>query len=66
VVESVKPQEQKAYGLIGGRSGRSLGSIKPAEGELFDRSELPRRFRAIPWEQAEIDAIMSGGASLLK
>ncbi|KAK4989685.1 hypothetical protein LTR66_006956 [Elasticomyces elasticus] len=51
-------------GQIGGHSARSLGSVKPAKGEYFDRSELPARFRRTPWSQAEMDAIESGGASM--
>lgn len=54
----------QAYGLIGGRSGKSLGSVAAAKGEFFDRSELPRRFQPVEWEQKEIDAVESGGASL--
>lgn len=50
--------------MIGSKSGRQLGSIQPAEGEYFDRSELPARFRRTTWSQAEIDAIESGGASM--
>jgi small subunit ribosomal protein YMR-31 len=53
-----------AYGLIGGRSGKSLGPVAAGKGEFFDRSELPRRFQPVEWEQKEIDAVESGGASL--
>ena len=52
------------YGAIGGRAGRSLGSIKPKEGEYFDVSELPRRFQHRPWSEEELDAINSAGASM--
>lgn len=52
------------YGAIGGRSGRQLGSVQPKEGEFWDRSELPMRFRRTPWSQTEIDAVETGGASL--
>ena len=52
------------YGAIGGYSGHELGSIKPKEGEYFDRSELPARFRKLEWTQREVDAIESGGAAL--
>ena len=38
--------------------------MTPSEGEFFDRSELPRRFRALEWEEKEIAAVESGGASL--
>ncbi|KAJ5130107.1 Ribosomal protein S36 mitochondrial [Penicillium bovifimosum] len=49
---------------IGGRPGAALGPVKPQEGEFFDRAELPARFGRLPWTQAEIDAIETGGASL--
>jgi len=52
------------YGAIGGHAGSELGSIKPKEGEFFDRSELPARFRKTAWSEEEIDAVSSGGASL--
>lgn len=51
-------------GYIGSHTGKSLGSVQPAEGEYFDRNDLPARFRRTPWSQAEIDAIESGGASM--
>lgn len=41
-----------------------MGSVQPKEGEFWDRSELPMRFRRTPWSQTEIDAIETGGASL--
>jgi small subunit ribosomal protein YMR-31 len=53
------------YGAIGGHSGAELGSIQPKKGEFFDRSELPTRFHKTPWTNTEIDAIETGGASLL-
>jgi small subunit ribosomal protein YMR-31 len=59
-----KPEASKAYGLIGGKSGRSLGPVEAEKGEFFDRSELPRRFRALEFEEWEIEAVSSGGASL--
>lgn len=34
----------------------------PKEGEVFDRSELPARYRRLRVSQAEIEAIESGGA----
>jgi small subunit ribosomal protein YMR-31 len=49
---------------IGAQSGQSLGPVTPAKGEYFDRSELPERFRRVPMEAWEIDAIDSGGATL--
>ncbi|KAL1957279.1 hypothetical protein VTO42DRAFT_6185 [Malbranchea cinnamomea] len=51
-------------GFIGGRSGASLGPVEPKKGEYFDRNELPERFRRMPWTQAEIEAVETGGASL--
>ncbi|KAF2759780.1 hypothetical protein EJ05DRAFT_484689 [Pseudovirgaria hyperparasitica] len=51
-------------GYIGSRSGSSLGSVTPSEGQYFDRNDLPARFKRLAWSQAEIDAIESGGASL--
>ncbi|MCJ1313268.1 hypothetical protein MMC25_006945 [Agyrium rufum] len=53
-----------AYGAVGGHSGRSLGSVKPAQGLYFDRSELPKRFGRTPMTEAEIEAVETGGASL--
>lgn len=50
---------------IGSRSGRSLGSIEPPPGQYFDRSELPARFRRMEWTEAEIEAVESGGASVV-
>jgi small subunit ribosomal protein YMR-31 len=52
------------YDSIGGHAGRALGSIKPKEGEFFDRSELPARFRKKAWSEEEIEAVTSAGASL--
>lgn len=51
-------------GLVGSHSGVSLGPVKPAENQYFDRAELPQRFRRTRLLQTEIDAIESGGASL--
>ena len=53
----------QTYGVIGGRSGHSLGSVKAAQGEFFDRSELPARFRRMEWTDSEIEAVDSAGAS---
>ena len=58
------PPSSTIYGAIGGHAGRGLGSIKPKEGEFFDRSELPARFRKTAWSEEEIEAITSAGASL--
>ncbi|OOF96997.1 hypothetical protein ASPCADRAFT_205754 [Aspergillus carbonarius ITEM 5010] len=49
---------------IGRNSGASLGPIQPKQGEFFDRDELPSRFHRLPWSEAEIEAIETGGASL--
>ncbi|EOD43547.1 hypothetical protein UCRNP2_9747 [Neofusicoccum parvum UCRNP2] len=51
-------------GAIGSQPGAALGSVQPGQGEVFDRNELPSRFRRLPWSQSEIEAIESGGASL--
>ena len=52
------------YGAVGGHSGQQLGSVQPAEGEVWDRDELPLRFRRKIYSKAEIDAVDSAGASL--
>ncbi|APA12447.1 hypothetical protein SS1G_03955 [Sclerotinia sclerotiorum 1980 UF-70] len=52
-------------GTIGSLSGRALGSVAPNKGEYFDRNELPARFRRIPIDLAEIDAIETGGATVV-
>lgn len=39
--------------------------MKPPPGEYFDRSELPARFQRTKWTAAEIEAVETGGASLL-
>lgn len=54
----------QAYGAIGGRSARQLGSVQPKEGEFWDRNELPKRFRRTAFTEAEMEAIESGGASM--
>jgi small subunit ribosomal protein YMR-31 len=46
-------------------SGHSLGPVAPAKGEYFDRNELPARFRRTPIDLVEIDAIETGGATLV-
>lgn len=58
------PASAQTYGAIGGKSGRQLGSVQPKDGEYWDRSELPKRFRRTPWSDAEMEAIESGGASM--
>jgi len=52
-------------GTLGSMSGHSLGAVAPAKGEFFDRNELPARFRRSPIDLAEIDAIETGGATLV-
>lgn len=59
-----KAFEVEPYGAIGGHSGHELGSVQPAKGEVWDRDELPARFRRKVWSQREIEAIDSAGASL--
>ncbi|KAI9733235.1 MAG: hypothetical protein M1834_003319 [Cirrosporium novae-zelandiae] len=53
-----------SYGAIGGQPGGSLGPVEAPKGLYFDRNELPARFRRMPWTDAEIEAVESGGASL--
>ncbi|KAK3071339.1 hypothetical protein LTR53_008807 [Teratosphaeriaceae sp. CCFEE 6253] len=62
---SAAPQASQPYGAIGGHSGRQLGSVQPKQGEFWDRSELPRRFHRTRYTEAEIEALESGGASLV-
>ena len=54
-------------GFIGGRTGAELGPIRPQQpGVAFDRSELePRFWRSTPWSADEIEAVETGGASLV-
>ncbi|CAG8955633.1 hypothetical protein HYFRA_00009587 [Hymenoscyphus fraxineus] len=59
------PLGRQNTGSIGSISGQSLGSVKPAKGEYFDRNELPARFRRTPLDMSEIDAIETGGATLV-
>jgi small subunit ribosomal protein YMR-31 len=54
----------QALGGIGGSTARQLGSVKPKDGEFWDRNELPKRFRRTVYSEAEMEAIESGGASL--
>lgn len=65
-------QQAQQHGPLGkrftqgsGPSGQSLGSVAPAQGEFFDRSELPARFHKTPFSQAETDAIETGGATMV-
>jgi small subunit ribosomal protein YMR-31 len=46
-------------------SGHALGPVVPEKGQYFDRNELPARFRRTPLTAAEIDAIETGGATLV-
>ncbi|KAG9235053.1 hypothetical protein BJ875DRAFT_483594 [Amylocarpus encephaloides] len=50
---------------IGSISGHSLGPVAPVKGQYFDRNELPVRFRRAPIDLSEIDAIETGGATLV-
>ncbi|KAL2073198.1 hypothetical protein VTL71DRAFT_10522 [Oculimacula yallundae] len=58
-------RSRAADGTLGSSSGSSLGPVAPAKGEFFDRSELPARFRRQPIDLSEIDAIETGGATLV-
>jgi small subunit ribosomal protein YMR-31 len=60
-----RKSSQVADGSLGSHSGHSLGSVASAKGEYFDRNELPARFRRKPFTQDEIDAIETGGATLV-
>lgn len=53
-----------AYGSIGGHSGHELGGVKPAQGQVWDRSELPKRFGRMAWTEEEIEAVQLGGAGV--
>lgn len=55
----------RPYGTIGGKTGQELGSFQPAKGEAWDREELPARFRRRVWTEAEMEAVDSGGASMV-
>ncbi|KAH6674508.1 hypothetical protein B0J14DRAFT_42848 [Halenospora varia] len=50
---------------VGSISGASLGAVAPVKGQYFDRNELPARFRRSPIDLSEIDAIETGGATLV-
>ncbi|KAI0996900.1 hypothetical protein K3495_g11283 [Podosphaera aphanis] len=50
---------------VGSMSGSSLGPVTPSTGEYFDRRDLPERFRRTPINSTEIDAIETGGATLV-
>ncbi|KAL4750784.1 hypothetical protein BDW72DRAFT_175290 [Aspergillus terricola var. indicus] len=51
-------------GSVGRTPGAALGPVQPKQGEFFDRAELPSRFHRLPYTEAEIEAIETGGASL--
>ena len=51
-----------AYGAVGGHTGHELGDVEPAKGEVWDRSELPKRFGRMSWTAEEIEAVELGGA----
>ncbi|KAK5629273.1 hypothetical protein RRF57_004988 [Xylaria bambusicola] len=50
---------------LGSIPASKLGPIEPPKGQFFDRSELPERFRRVPLTLAEIEAIETGGATLV-
>ncbi|KAI1424793.1 hypothetical protein F5Y12DRAFT_714860 [Xylaria sp. FL1777] len=50
---------------IGSLPASRLGPIEPPKGQYFDRNELPERFRRTPLSLAEIEAIETGGATLV-
>ncbi|PQE17323.1 hypothetical protein CJF31_00005727 [Rutstroemia sp. NJR-2017a BVV2] len=52
-------------GSIGALPGKALGPVEPAKGEFWDRNELPPRFHRTRIDLAEIDAIETGGATLV-
>jgi small subunit ribosomal protein YMR-31 len=54
-----------ADGSLGSMSGHSLGPVAPTKGDYFDRNDLPARFRRTPIDLTEIDAIETGGATLV-
>ncbi|KAK3186473.1 hypothetical protein K4F52_004774 [Lecanicillium sp. MT-2017a] len=56
---------RSAAGGIGGSTGAQLGSVQPPNGVFFDSQELPARFRRMPVDMAEIEAVESGGAALV-
>lgn len=65
-------QQAQQHGPLGnssrrasGVSGQALGPVAPPKGEYFDRNELPARFRRALIDLTEIDAIETGGATLV-
>lgn len=57
---NIKPDD-----ILGSIPGRELGPVTPAKGEYMDRSQLPPRFRRSILSEAEIEAIETGGATLV-
>ena len=49
---------------VGATPGRELGSVEAGKGQFFDRGDLPTRFRRMRVDEAEMEAIETGGASL--
>lgn len=49
---------------IGGSSGAQLGPVEAPTGVFFDISDLPPRYRRLPMDLSEIEAVESGGAAL--
>ncbi|KAM3076225.1 hypothetical protein ACMFMG_006268 [Clarireedia jacksonii] len=52
-------------GSIGSLPGKALGPVEPVKGQFWDRNELPPRFHRTRIDLAEIDAIETGGATLV-
>jgi len=52
------------YDSIGGHSGHELGGVQPAQGQVWDRSDLPKRFGRMAWTEEEIEAVEMGGAGI--
>ncbi|KAJ6441727.1 ribosomal protein YMR-31, mitochondrial [Purpureocillium lavendulum] len=50
---------------IGGSSGAQLGPVEAPKGVYFDVSDLPTRFRRLPIDISEIEAVESGGAAMM-
>ncbi|KAF2968680.1 hypothetical protein GQX73_g4935 [Xylaria multiplex] len=50
---------------IGSLPASRLGPVEAPKGQYFDRNELPARFRRMPLSLAEIEAIETGGATLV-
>lgn len=48
---------------IGGSAGADLGSVEAPRGFLFDRNDLPERFRRAKISLEEIESVETGGAA---